>query len=697
MSDLKEPLRPVTGTWIQKIKLAWEFKRKKFQDDADEAMQFFNGPYDFLYGLKNAGASRGFVYTGESADLPRPSFCMTINKVAEMVQLFGPALYHRNPNRKVNFRQMPSLPPELFGDPNDPRTQMQAQQRQMQNLQMRSIDQGRAILLETYLNYTPMALDLKTESRWAVDEAIITGLGALWTEVYQPAGAQFKMVGSFFDSSSNLVMDPDAENFRDVKWIARKCIHPFWEVEEEYGLESDSLRGKSQYESFSAQSNVSSSRDGDYNRKRGLTNDLLVYWKIWSKMGIGGRLMGIRPDLRPSLDQYGKYTYLVVADSCNYPLNLPPALTDVAFGEDLEAAEQAKIEMQKRLEWPTPFWADDAWPFSPLIFHSIPKEIYPMSHVKPGMGELKFLNWAFSFLAGKVRTASRDFIGIAKSAGEELKDIIKHGSDYTTIEVEALHGSIDNVVKFLQHPPFNQEIYKIIEGVAGNFEKRTGLTELMYGLTHNQMRSAYEAEVKGDQVSVRPDDMASKVEDWMTEAARKEAFAARWHLHGQDVVPVMGPEGGQWWDQLVTAADPAEIIHQLEYRVEAGSAKKPNKGREAATMQQAVQLLFQPLFGYSMSTGDVGPVNRLITEWAKSLDLEPEGFLIKPPPPQPNPEEIQAQQAQQEMAMAGQRHQLDTGMAQAKHAQEQQHKAQAHLLQMKMAKEKASNNGTEAK
>jgi hypothetical protein len=617
------PLRPVVSQWVAKFKLAKEHKTEKFSKFAEEAMRFFSGPYDFMY-KKNA-IDAGFVYGGNEDERPQPTFGMTVNKVAELVQLFGPALYHRNPVRQVNPRHPPVVSIDVLGDPMDPNVQ-QAYQQIIQPAQAAlAIDKARSDLLAHYLNYTPTALDLKKHSRWAIDEALIKGMGVLWTEVYQPEGAATKMVGSFFDTVDNLLIDPDVEKLEDAKWIARRCIRPYWEVEEEYGLAPNSLQGKATMESGNRAAEVSVDRDGDYNRKRGLTNDLIVYYHVYSKMGMGGKLQGSDPDLRSSLDAFGDFVYLVIADGVPYPLNVPDAIMPTATDQ----------EVQQRLQWPTPFWADDAWPFTAITFHDIPREIWPMSHIKPAMGELKFINWCYSFLAGKVRTASRDFIAIAKGAAEELKESIRKGGDYSVLELEVLYGDINKVVQFLQHPEFNPEIYKVLQGVMHLFEQRTGLTELMYGLSAKQMRSAEEASIKGDQVSVRPDDMANKVEDSMTEVARKEALAARWHLTGQDVIQVMGQVGAQWWDKLLTAADPGEILHQLEYRIEAGSARKPNRARDLANANQAMQTLFQQMFSYASSTGNVGPVNTLILNWCKANEIDPKGMTLAPPPPPP--------------------------------------------------------------
>ena len=94
---LDHPLRPIVAQWKDKIELAATWKWKKFGDDAAEAARFYNGPHDFLYGHTMGSSSRGFVVDSDA--VASPSFKMTVNKAAELVQLFGPILYHRNPVR----------------------------------------------------------------------------------------------------------------------------------------------------------------------------------------------------------------------------------------------------------------------------------------------------------------------------------------------------------------------------------------------------------------------------------------------------------------------------------------------------------------------------------------------------------------------------------------------------------------------
>lgn len=624
MADILEPL---VAHWLRKIQLAWDFKRKEFQDDADECMRFFDGPYDFMYGIKYAQGSKAFAYTaGEGNQLPAPSFSMTVNKVAEIVQLYGPVLYHRNPTRKANPLKLPLLPPRLFGNlQNDPMALRMFMMMDQQTQQSRVVNQARAALMEAMLNYTPSALDLKRESRQMIDEAIIKGMGLLWTEVYRPPGSQRKMIGSFYDSCDNLLLDPDVETINECQWIARRCVHPVWQVEKEYGLEEGAIQG--QMESSHQQAGVAETPEGNYLRKQGKTNDLCVYWKVFSRMGMGGRLQGIAPAYREPLESFGDFSYLVVARGCKYPLNLPPGFVNVA--DDPMIAQQ--------IAWPIPYWKDDSWPFTETIFHERPRKLYPMSHLKPGLGELKFINWVYSFIASKIRATCRDFVAIKKSLSEDIKTTILSGKDLELIEIDEAHGTIKDAVEFLQHPQFNGDIWKVLEAVEANFEKRVGLTELMYAQTPVQMRSAEEARVKSGQLQVRPDDMANKVEDAMSAVARKEALASHLLLTATDVTPILGPVCAYFWSQLITQSPLEDMLFQLEYRVEAGSARKPNQDRDAANMQSAMQTLFQPLWGYAGQSGDVEPVNALVIDWAKSVNLDPEKYLIRPPPPQPMP------------------------------------------------------------
>jgi hypothetical protein len=260
-----------------------------------------------------------------------------------------------------------------------------------------------------------------------------------------------------------------------------------------------------------------------------------------------------------------------------------------------------------------------------------------MSHFKPAMGMLKFLNWAYSCIASKIRVTMRDFLAIKKAVGQGMVSKILHGEDLTLLEIEATHpGTITDIVQFLQHPQFNADIWKVIEAVTSNFEKATGLSELMYGESQTQMRSAQEANVKAGQLQIRPDDMAARVEDAMSNVAKLEAIAVRWHIGPQDVLPLAGQAFAFYWGQLITAQDPYAMCHQLEYGIEAGSTKKPNKDRDQGNVQALMATpLMQTFIQVWQMSGDPTQINTMIQKWGKANDEDVQGLLFKAFTPMP--------------------------------------------------------------
>lgn len=92
---------------------------------------------------------------------------------------------------------------------------------------------------------------------------------------------------------------------------------------------------------------------------------------------------------------------------------------------------------------------------------------------------------------------------------------------------------------------------------------------------------------------------------------------------------LMGQAASFCWDIYVATTDLAEACRQLEYRIEAGSTRRPNKEFESQTMTQLAQMLMPVLQAYSAKTGDLGPLNNLIADLAKSRSLDPNRFMLR--------------------------------------------------------------------
>jgi hypothetical protein len=433
-----------------------------------------------------------------------------------------------------------------------------------------------------------------------------------WHELYQPPGSAVKLAGSFYDSIDNLVWDPDADEFDDIRWAARRRVQPIDDVAAKFGLDRSELKGH--IESYSTRAEQGS-RGYEHKKKTGKTNDLICYWEVYSKTGFGDRLKDADRDLRGKFDALGPNCYIVVAEGIDFPLNAPPAMLQ-------EEVDETGVPQTLFMscQWPIPFWAEpNGWPFTLLDWHRQPGYSWPISLIKPGIGELRFINWAMSFLATRIATSSQTLIGV------------------NIVEIsEAVGRSVNDVISVFQMPGVTQDMYNIIQAVTEMFDRRVGLTELIYGMTRSSFRSAAEAAVKSEQISVRPDDYANTLEDRLSEVARKEALMARWLISPQDVEPLLGPMAAQAWGMHVQNELPDNIVREYSYRVEAGSARKPNIATKTENLNNLMQIL-APVSQGMLQAGKPEIFNALLSTWGRVNQMDVSEFLVPPPPPGPPP------------------------------------------------------------
>jgi hypothetical protein len=625
------PLRQLVRTWTKKFEAAIKYK-KPFADDAKEAAMFFDGDHNWMWKDSYARGEKGY-----NSSIAPPAFRMQVNKVFELIEIFGAVIYHRNPVRTVTLYKQPDLPPDAYGLPAD-MAMLTPEQTQLMGVaqadaQARTSRDVARQLLESYLNYTPNELDLKRQAKMFVNEGLMKGMGVLWPELIEieASGSEpIRMVGSFYDSVDNLLIDPDFDNMDDMLWCARRYIRPLEEVAVEYQIPEEDLArhldGNTEIKADNEPRNTK--------KKSGQTQRLVTYYKVWSKCGAGDRFKDAPKESRGVFDSLGKYCYLVICEGVDYPLNLPPAVMQ----EEPDPQTGIPQSVMLGMAWPVPYYLDPGgWPFVPLAFHPKPGYAWPISHIKPAVAELRMLNWGMSFLASRIATSCETIIAVQKAADQEFKDQLLAPSEggFKIIELAELLGRrVEDVISTFQLPQVTKDLWDILTAVADQFAQRTGLTELAYGYTRNQFRSAAEATIKQENVSVRPDNMANDLEDAMSTLARREALAARWLLEPKDVAPVLGPMGAIAWEQHVAKRDLVSLTRDFLFRVEAGSARKPNKASRVEQMTIAIQTL-GPILAPLASGGVVGPFNALMRDWAMSLDIDATPYLIPAPPPPP--------------------------------------------------------------
>lgn len=669
-SNELEFFKPLINGWLGKIE-ASKRHREPWKRQADECMNFYSLSKK-LSDLLNSGSP---VMHGINK---APKFQMVINKAFELVAQIGPSLFFNSPDRKVEPKRLKDLPPTLFGDvENDPNAQQLFQAYQMEQMQEDSVCQARATLMESWLNYTPREMPgggLEKHAQRAITEALVKGRGVLWAEPYQKAASDKMLTGLFYDSVDNLFLDPDATKLEDVRWIAQRCVEHYRDVEERFGLPRNSLKGKASLESMWAEGEKDRSEEAAMYQANGTGKDLVLYYKVYSKSGLGVEFVGGDQGVLNRLDQVvGKYGYLAVCPSCPYPLNAPTRrLRDGATDE----------EVRDMFEWPIPLWADDAWPCEILDFYEKPNSIWPIPPLAPAMGELKFMSIMMSHLCNRIWMSSRSFIAVAKSAMSEVESIIKRGDDLSVMPISDVHGGVEKMVSFLKQPEVNMDAFAILEKVSELFERRTGLSDLVYGMSATQSRSAQDAATKGQAISVRPEYMQRQVERWMGEASRKEAFCTRWFVDANDVVPLIGRVGAAMWSELIDTQDVDVVIREMEYTIAAGSSQRRNKELEMANVNQALQFFFPEFSKHADATTDTSALNTLIQRWGETAQIDMSdleiGPRMPPPPPEqegPSPEEIQFQMEQEkhqlEMQTAAQEHQMKMAESQAKMAEMQ--------------------------
>jgi hypothetical protein len=474
-------------------------------------------------------------------------------------------------------------------------------------------------------------------------EALVKGRGVLYTETYDSAVGT--LTGSFWDTVDKLYIDPDCKtgNLSDAKWIARKHEDKVYDVEKRFGWKEDSLKRWANAESLDRVSRKTTAAD-DMWRKNGSASDTIVWYEIWTKCGVGTRLEPVLKPYHAAFEEIvGDYGYLCVAKGMPCPLNLSHDFFDVATPD----------QMRQALDWPVPYYRDNRWPVSMLDFYPQPNSPWPIAPMAMGLGELILMNVMVSSMADRIYRDGLTKTAILKDAGEDIvKKLLSY--DHEVFEMNpAIATDIKALVTQIQATPLNYDYFKMLDYISMSFDKRTGLMELLYGLNQGGKvtRTAEDAANKMEAVSVRPEWMRRRVEEWQTEAANLERIAAGWNVKGESLVALFGEQAAMLWDQLIAGEDPKVFVSDMRSTIEANALKKPNKEKEAQNMQTLSGYILPVLQWYMQSTGDTNPYNEFMKSVGNSLEQDTESWALPPiQPPQPDPME----QAIQQQMIAGQ-------------------------------------------
>jgi len=608
-------LKPIVSAWCECIKKA-EQDAAPWINVVDQCRAFYFSFSPIMD--SDEKISRLFGKVGAET---KPRFIVNLAKAFEAVAIFGPSLFWNIPERQAKPKPLFQIPSEIIGESPSPELQAVLQAAEVEHARLMPIRRLRAYLMERLLNYWPQVSDLARHVRAAITDAILTGRGVLLPQVeFQPQTGTF-YIGSYHVPSVDLLVDSDATSLDDAYWIAIRVTEPKWAVAQRWGFDKSLLDGAK-----TVKSRVGRTGLYEDTKDQGRTQDYITYYRIWSRLGIGDRMQKVSDSLREVFSGIQDYCYLEIADGVDFPLNIPvPVLSQI---------DQQTISQMAA--WPNPGYRPGAWPVAILDFYSLPGYCYPIPPIAPGLGELKTLQIFTGHLITKIWKATRDYIGVPADAHEQVVNAIKDQSDKdeVVIPIEVHQRAITDLVQFLKRPEVGAEYWQIINSLFQLFERRTGLTDLLYGVQPNtQSRSATDVQVRQTFSSIRPDYMASLVEEWQVNLARIEASLTRTAMRAEHIQPIFGSAASFLWRTIVESHPPTAVLEEIDYSISAMSSRRPSRQVDLENLLQ-FQQIYAPIFNQlAAATGDYQPLNTLISRWSQLTGFDPSGLLIRVPSP----------------------------------------------------------------
>lgn len=612
-------------TWIARLKRAQEVKRRYFQEEADRLWGALTRSYSEVWIVDFPDPIHRRFY---SSVLHPTAFRPRFNKCREFVSLYLPFVVARAPTRVVLPRR-PTLTEHLreLIQIND-LAHRQATGQPLPCCLNPEIESA-ASLLEWYLNYTAQELDLESELRMAVIEALVKGRGILWHELVTHNGRL--TVGSFFDSVDRLLIDGDTVFLRDAAWIARMRVVPAWWVREAMRLPEDIVRKLPRAESITTKPDDLLGFGINTPRAINLSNqaDTVWFYEIFSRIGLGTQLLEDEiPDaLKIAFDALGQYCYLVIAPGVDHPLNMIPD----------QLVVMSSSEIQAKVSWPLFIGAEinDPWPCSILDFYPACDNPWASSPLEPGIVFQFFLDLLYGYVMNRAAASARIIVAVAEDLPEEAVEGLLYGKDLEIVRIPRHEiRDLAAAIAPIPLPEVSPTLWSLIQAVERQFERAVGLDPLLYGAAQvPQPRSATEILTREKYLTSRPDDMADRVERWCTRIAQKEAVATRLYIRSSEVAPLfcetVSPLGplSQFWDEWVAVDNPNEAASEFQYGVEAGSGRRRNREYLAAVAQLALQQL-GPIAMQALTHGNPVPFNKLIRFMARSLEADFNEFLI---------------------------------------------------------------------
>lgn len=511
------------------------------------------------------------------------------------------------------------------------------------------IARNRSAMMDAYLNYCggESIFDESCEDALLSGLGYGRGIGWIGFDADKP-----NVITMVQDSWRNFVTDPDAKRKSQWNWVARIRSKPRWSLMQDYPEKKASIAEmEASCRPSDEDSKLTSVKEDQARESNDKSTEMVTYYEIWMRVGLHNYKGGYEPG--KSTDEPKKY--IIGSDGT------------LLFKGD----------------WETPLWRDGRWPCE--VFDPVNAEdsAWPDSPLRPGLPWLRAMNLVATMMMAKYRLLDgRTIVAVAQSAGIQLSEDDIEALLYSTRPVDIIQPAIAtldggaDIQKVIQSFTMqsdrgaDMDLFRFLQE---QFEKETGLHQFLYaGEPGKQDRSALATEVRRENSRSRIDQMQAKWDKFMQQVARTMALTARYHLDGEDIAPILGPEAGQAWGQLLAVEDtdadslaqqyvaegidPAEAlqiaeqvtagattldewIHEIDYGIEVGSMRRKSPEQEAELANMANQQIVPAAY----QVGDFESVALWQSLLAKHAGASPEQIEHI----QSLPQRMQAMQQQQ--------------------------------------------------
>lgn len=461
--------------WDRRLREGWTAKAD-FTAAAAEVDSYFKGGEDPFFSSEACAKFLDFE------NMPH----VTVNTAFQIRGWLAPNLYQRNPTRTVTARTKDSILAAL------------------------------AKVIAAYLNYTPHEAGLAAEKRFGVDESLLSGRSCLYTGYRTSIG----LVTSWFVSIDDVVIDPTAKRPKDAYWVAVRRRLPRWELEKEYE-EAENFEGESKDTIADGVSDDSDRKLTDEVKGSELDEeeteeDLVTFYEIYSRMGIGWRGADLDEEIGTPDDQQN-YRKIVIVDGHPKPLFVG--------------------------RWESSLYVDEVWPFTFLDLTPTKNSLWPVSLMKAALPSQRAVNLLTSIALEKAKQHAREIYAVSGQLDPDSRERILQGGMSVAIDVKGNGDpnlTIQQLIQRWEGGQISPEIREQINFHLGQIGEITGLLPILKGQSsEQQIRSATEADIKDRNARSRLQDLSEIVEDWSTRVARNEGLLCRLELKWNEVSKIL--------------------------------------------------------------------------------------------------------------------------------------------------------------